>query len=377
MNLTLLKWGDNPYRVLGPETPQQYAVQAPYANGINRVSWSGNIPSDPSPAVSYEVEACLNPTSSVDACTSNLVGWNSFGFSYNPSGFSGGGYDAGFQNGSVHTLTMARPFTVDASTDSLRFKITYSIEASYDYGYVDVSTDGGTQWATVQGNITTTANPNGANRGHGFTGSSGGVWVNAIFPLTPYLGQEIQLRFSYVTDGALLGTGYIIDNINPLVTCASVSTIASALADTLYDHIPPVTGSWNYRVRAKDSDNQWSDWSHTRSRLVTTLTASDAPRRYQTDMGANYPNPFNPSTRLPFVVGGPVGSSPVPVELAVFSVTGARVATLIKESRAPGTYVSHWDGRDDSGSPASSGVYFARVVVGGSSPIVRKLVLLK
>jgi len=231
-------------------------------------------------------------------------------------------------------------------------------------------------WTTVAGNITTNANPSGNNRGNGINGSSGG-WVDAVFPLTAYTGQEIQVRFTYTTDGALNGSGIFFDNIDPLLTCESVSTVASAVVDTVYDHTPPATGLWRYRVRAKDADGQYSDWSNQRDRTVSTLTAVGTPRRFQTRLGANYPNPFNPSTRIPYEVAGAVGGRGVKVELYVYTVTGARVATLVNDSRAPGTYVARWNGRDSAGAPVASGIYFARLAVDGSAPIVRKLVLLK
>lgn len=376
MNLTLLEYGDNPYRVLGPYPPGQYVVQAPYANGVNRISWTANLAGDPNPVATYDVEGCLNPALSLDTCTPSLAGWVTGGWSYTASGFSGGGYNGGSAHASTHTLQMERPITVDATTDTLQFRISYSVEPNYDYGYVDVSTDGGAIWTTVQGNITTTANPTGNNRGHGFTGSSGG-WVNATFPLTAYLGQEIMLRIAYITDGAVLGTGMTVDDLNPLLTCQSVAVIASAVVDTVYDHTPPSTGLWRYRVRAQDAEGQYSEWSNTRDRFVGTLTAADAPRRFETAIGPNYPNPFNPATRLPYVVGGPVGGRGVRVELRIYDVTGARVATVVNDAKAPGTYVARWDGRDERARPVASGIYFARLVVDGASPLVRKMVLLK
>ena len=172
MNLKLLEWGDNPYRVVAPHPPSQYALQAPYANAITRISWTGNDPADPNPVVSYDVEGCLNPFRFVDTCTPSLTGWTSNGFFYTASGLSGGGYDAGNGNGIMHTLTMERPFVVETATDSLRFSVNYLTEQNYDYGYVQVSTSGGVFWTTIPGNITTSANPYGNNLGHGFTGSS-------------------------------------------------------------------------------------------------------------------------------------------------------------------------------------------------------------
>jgi len=377
MNVRLLKFADNPEGVVGPFAPVQSPVQAPYSNGINRVSWTGTVPLDPNPAVSYDVESCLNPSTFIDACTPLMTGWTTNGFLYSGSGgLVGAGYTSNTGNGIFHTLTMTRPFIVDAAHDSLRFNVTWDIEQDYDWGYVDVSTNGGGTWTPIQGNITTTFNPFGTNRGHGFTGTSPG-WANAIFPLTAFLGQTVMVRFAYATDGAIAEPGFRIDNINPVVMCTSSSIVATALTDTEYDHVPPSAGVWEYRVRARDAENQFSRWSNSQSRLVSTITDAGTPRVYQTDLGANYPNPFNPSTRIPFVVGGAPGTRAVAVELAIFSVTGERVATLVRENRAPGTYLEPWNGRGSSGAAVPTGVYFARLVVDGAVSHVRKLVLLK
>jgi hypothetical protein len=68
------------------------------------------------------------------------------------------------------------------------------------------------------------------------------------------------------------------------------------------------------------------------------------------------PNPFRQSATLAFNIahGGPV-------ELAVYSVDGRRVRTLVRESREPGEYRATWDGCDDGGSPVSAGMYYARL----------------
>ncbi len=376
MNMKLLRFADNPYRVVGPWAPDQNVVQAPFGNAVSRISWQPQDPQDPNPASSYTIEGCYDPTTFTDTATPALTGWTPGGFSYIAGGFAGGGYYSGNLNNLFSTITMAQPLVVDATTDTLTFKVNYNVEIDYDYGYVDVSTDGGATWTPIPGNITTSSNPNGLNRGHGFTGSSGG-WIDAIFPLTAYLGQDIGARVVYVTDGGVLGTlGVRIDNIFPVPACGSITTVASGVTGGEYDFLPPSTGLWRFRVRAVDAENHASAWSNSRDRDVTTLTASDGPRVYQTDLGANYPNPFNPSTRISFIVGGAVGGGETRVVLAVYSVTGARVATLVNESRRPGTYVAYWNGVDDVGRPAASGVYFARLEV-GDARVSRKLVLLK
>jgi hypothetical protein len=376
MNLKLLEWGGDPYRIIGPRPPAQYAVQSPYGNGISRVSWTANQSADPNPVAVYEVEGCLDPVQFIDACTPSLSGWTPNGFAYTASGLSGGGYDSGTGDGIAHALTMSRPFTVGASNDTLRFSVVYDIETDYDYGYVEVTTNDGVYWTSIPGTITTTSDPNGTNHGHGFTGTSPG-WVNAIFPLTAYAGQEIMLRFAYATDQSVHGAGYRIDGIDFVMGCGSVSLLASGVTDTLYDHVPSSAGTWRYRVRARDAEDHAGHWSNARDMVVSTVTAAGEPRVYRSALGANYPNPFNPTTRIPFVVGGAAGGPPVGVELAVFSVTGARVATLVREAKSPGTYVYPWNGLDGRGVPAPSGVYFARLVVDGSARDVRKLLLLK
>ena len=122
---------------------------------------------------------------------------------------------------------------------------------------------------------------------------------------------------------------------------------------------------------------QTSRWSNPRDYEVLTLTGADEPARFRTQMGSNYPNPFNPTTRIPYVVGGKVSSGAVPVTLRIFSVTGARVATLVNDTRPPGTYKAVWNGTNDAGKPVVSGIYFAKLTVGAGTALTRKLVLLK
>lgn len=376
MNMKLLRFAENPYKVVGPLSPVQEPTSAPFGNAITRVSWQPPDPEDPNPALSYTIQACHDPSIFLDTATPAATGWTLGGFTYSVTGFQGGGYYSGNANNVFNRMTMTDELAVSAATDTLTFKVNYNIENDYDYAYVDVSTDGGTSWTPIQGNITTANNPNGLNRGHGITGSSAG-WIDAIFPLTAYLGQAIRIRFLYVTDGAVLGTiGMRVDNIFPVPLCGETVDIATGVTGTQYDHLPPSIGLWRYRLKGKDAEGQESGWSNPQERLITTLTGTDGPRTYQTAIGANYPNPFNPSTRIPFVVGGAANGGNTPVTLVIYSVTGARVATLVRESRAPGTYVAYWDGRDESGHPAASGIYFARLDVGAAT-VSRKLVLLK
>lgn len=85
----------------------------------------------------------------------------------------------------------------------------------------------------------------------------------------------------------------------------------------------------------------------------------------------NTPNPFALQTTLSFYL--PAGAD---VRLTVHDVAGRRVRELLAESLPAGPHESVWDGRDDCGTPAASGIYFYRIQV-GEVVEQRKMVLLK
>ena len=96
----------------------------------------------------------------------------------------------------------------------------------------------------------------------------------------------------------------------------------------------------------------------------------DEPTRFS--LSQNYPNPFNPTTTIAYQVPSP-GSE---VEIALYDVTGRLVGTLVREHKVPGSYVVTWDGRDRSGEPVATGVYFVKMRA-GSFVETKKIVMLK
>jgi agmatine/peptidylarginine deiminase len=84
----------------------------------------------------------------------------------------------------------------------------------------------------------------------------------------------------------------------------------------------------------------------------------------------NSPNPFNPVTTLAFET--PVAG---PVELAVYSASGRRVATLVDRALPAGPHAASWRGVDDAGAPVASGVYFFRLTQNGESVSVKGVLL--
>lgn len=100
---------------------------------------------------------------------------------------------------------------------TLSFWSWYEIEPDFDYGYVSVSTDGGKRWTTLKTEATTADDPNGNNLGNGMTNHSGPgtrpAWMRQTADLGAYAGKKVQLRFEYVTDGALNFNALAIDDV--------------------------------------------------------------------------------------------------------------------------------------------------------------------
>ena len=104
------------------------------------------------------------------------------------------------------------------------------------------------------------------------------------------------------------------------------------------------------------------------------LTTSDRPD--QSQLGANYPNPFNPETWIPYQL-----SQEAEVSLQIYTGQGRLVRNLELGWQSAGynTVASeaiYWGGRNRSGELVSSGVYFYRLQAGDYSQ-TRKMVILK
>jgi flagellar hook assembly protein FlgD len=64
------------------------------------------------------------------------------------------------------------------------------------------------------------------------------------------------------------------------------------------------------------------------------------------------------------------------VNVSIFNVLGQKVRTLVDRDYVTGRYEQEWDGRDDNGSPISTGVYFYRLTA-GEQILTKKMLLLK
>ncbi len=121
--------------------------------------------------------------------------------------------------------TLTRTFDLsNVEQATLTYWTWYDIEPGYDYATVEVSTDpplrsggvgGGKHWRVLSTTSGTDADPHGNNPGWGYTGQSGDppAWVQETVDLSPYTGGEVLVRFAYLTDEAITGTGLVLDDI--------------------------------------------------------------------------------------------------------------------------------------------------------------------
>jgi endo-1,4-beta-xylanase len=139
--------------------------------------------------------------------------------------------------------------------------------------------------------------------------------------------------------------------------------------DTVYQAPAFAAGSRIYWHVSASNDSGTSAYTAT-AVFVTgdqILTVEGAPLvPAKLDLLQNYPNPFNPTTGIRYQV--PAISE---VKLVVYDMLGRELATVVKETKMPGTYEA---GFDATGLP--SGVYVYRLTAGQTS-ISRKMVFMK
>ncbi len=119
----------------------------------------------------------------------------------------------------------------------------------------------------------------------------------------------------------------------------------------------------NLVIDLRGTDNAKLDY--TLDKTSGTVT----PNVFKLD--SNFPNPFNPMTKISFSL--PTAQD---VMLAVYSVDGRKVATLLEGAQSAGTHEVLWMGRDDAGKSVASGTYFYQIKAGPYSQ-VRKMTLIK
>jgi hypothetical protein len=132
----------------------------------------------------------------------------------------------------------------------------------------------------------------------------------------------------------------------------SPATLVHSTTQTTWDD--PAFDGWDVLYRVTSFDLAGNESAPTESTPATGV--NNGPRPLSLELGPNVPNPFNPSTTIPFTI-----PSAGRVTITIYDVTGARIRTLVNREYQPGHHSAVWDGRNDAGATVGSGVYVVRL----------------
>jgi serine protease AprX len=185
---------------------------------------------------------------------------------------------------------------------------------SGDTGFVEINTDGGKSWERLLWFADTLHE-----------------WTQTSIPLDSYAGQtDLKFRFRLKTDDVSFeGDGWYIDDVR-------------------VNFIP------------------------------TSVEEEPGSTPFQFSLDQSYPNPFNPTTTIPYTVHGSqyTVNNPIRTTLRIYNIRGRLVKTLLDEEKKAGEYSVVWNGNDERGKEVASGIYFYQLIA-GDKKITRRMVLLK
>ena len=125
-----------------------------------------------------------------------------------------------------------------------------------------------------------------------------------------------------------------------------------------------IADTFNYRIRRVDATTG-----------VITAVVSDRLKQDQTattfTLAPNYPNPFNPHTRIRYQL-----AQAGPVSLTIYNLLGQRLRVLVQQLQAAGSYEVSWDGKDATGHEVAAGLYVYRLA-GSQGVLTRNMMRLK
>jgi hypothetical protein len=288
-------------------------------------------------------------------------------------------------------------FNCPPEAELVYWTVGYRGSTNADHYYVKVSNDGGSTWTVLQDLSAMT-----------------GAWNYYATPMTvslaAYSGQDIMIAWNAVDGPTNDGLWYVwfVDDI-------SIADITFRATDLVRESKGIVQPTRNTRaVNERESQRALLGYKVMRDDVVlveelseTTFTDSNVPGgtyvysviaqyttgesdELQTDqitiistdediivtpqvteLRGNYPNPFNPETKINFSL-----KDDDFVVIEIFNVKGQMVRTLVNEEMRAGNHSIVWNGRNNNNREAGSGIFFYRMKAGTYSS-TRKMILMK
>jgi len=306
------------------------------------------------------------------------------------------------------TLTLNNTIDLtDALGGYLEFETQWDIESNWDYGMVQISTNGGSTWTALEGQYTNPGTGSFQPNGQPVYDGTQATWVHESIDLSDYIGKQVKFRFLLRSDGYIQRDGWYIDDIkvtifnivpvelisfNAAVSGTSIllnwitaseinnsgfeierrsnnesewkkigfvngsGTTTETSVYTFKDENPIYGVSW-YRLKQIDYDGSFEYHNPVRveNNSITTF-----------NLWQNYPNPFNPVTFIKYAV-----SNEEHITIKVYNILGKEIATLVDEKQAPGFYTVEFNA-----SSYASGTYIYKMQA-GETVLIKKMTLLK
>jgi len=201
-------------------------------DGDYTVSWEQRNPD--AGADLYELQELTGLSRLTDDAESGTGNWNMAGFATSSARSHSNSQSFKSPPGDevIAAMTTTDPLPIEAG-DELTFWTWYDIETDWDMAFVEVSIDGRLYDILDK-----------------FTGSSGG-WTEKTYSLglDAYAGHSVYLRFRYTTDSYTVEEGFYVDDIHPVASWATTTTLSSGITETSYPITGRSDGDYYYRVR--------------------------------------------------------------------------------------------------------------------------------
>jgi hypothetical protein len=156
-----------------------------------------------------------------------------------------------------------------------------------------------------------------------------------------------------------------------LLTGEAIDPAAENMIIDLSSYINPATESNTRNGDRRSRPESILIPLHLHVATVSTGSEDDSPVQTPIMSLRNYPNPFNPETRISFAI-----TEDSNVRIEIFNVKGQLVKTLIDEYLKAGPHSVVWNGSDNNNTRAATGIYLYRMTA-GDKVINRKMIMMK